>query len=203
MSVCVCWCPLWCPCSCEGRCTESQHTGLSQRAFPKGESRAAARPHHYPVLCALRSQDPEPLLSSCSPTTHLRQTTGCVSSGLLAFRAGCFSLSLCQPDRFGPDEHTRLPRHCTSQTQVCGLCSTRLDPHLEGRDRTTGVCLRNSCPCDSSRLISPHLEEMIASPLTLLGCRNAHHFLSDQPRIHRPSRTINGEGLSWVLFDFG
>ena len=23
---------------CEGRCTESQHTGLSQRAFPKGEA---------------------------------------------------------------------------------------------------------------------------------------------------------------------
>ena len=51
--------------SCEGRCTESQHTGLSQRAFPEGETPATARPHTTDSppprhLCA-SSQDLEPL----------------------------------------------------------------------------------------------------------------------------------------------
>ena len=49
----------------EGRRTESQHTGLSQRAFPKGKTPATALPRTTDSpprrpLCASR-QDPEPL----------------------------------------------------------------------------------------------------------------------------------------------
>ena len=39
--------------------------------------------HHNPVLCALRDRIPSHLLSSCSTTTKLRQTTGCVSPSSL------------------------------------------------------------------------------------------------------------------------
>ena len=44
--LCVCWCPLWCPFLCKGRCAESPHTGLSQRAIPKGETPATASTLH-------------------------------------------------------------------------------------------------------------------------------------------------------------
>ena len=52
-----------------GRCAETPHTGLSQRAFPKGESPPIVSPHYGPPLphplCTTRL-DPEPLLSSSS-----------------------------------------------------------------------------------------------------------------------------------------
>ena len=100
--------------------------------------------HHYPVRCALRDGIPSHLLSPCSTTTKLRQTTGDVSPGCLASRADCFSLSLCQPDHFGPDEHTRRPRHPKISARAllstsCNiaraqhLVSSRLDSHLESR----------------------------------------------------------------------
>ena len=68
-------------------------------------------------------------------------------SDRLASRADCFSLSLCQPDHFGPDEHTRLLRHRTSLSRASRLhaqhlASSRLDSHPESRDHITGVCLR-------------------------------------------------------------
>ena len=44
---------------CKGRCTQSQHTGLSHRAFPEGEAPSAAPPHTTDsplprLLCASR-----------------------------------------------------------------------------------------------------------------------------------------------------
>ena len=63
----VCFCA-------EGRCAETPHTGLSQRAFPKGESPPIVSPHYGPPLphplCTTRL-DPEPPLSSSSSETHL------------------------------------------------------------------------------------------------------------------------------------
>ena len=111
---------------CEGRCAEFPHTGLSQRAFPERRdsgNRLTQQTHHYPILCAQRDQIPSHLLSSCSTTTELRQTTGCVNR--LASRENCFSLSLCQPGNFVP---TRLQRHRASQSRVSRLSARHLAP---------------------------------------------------------------------------
>ena len=111
--------------SWKGRCTESQHTGLSQRAFPKGETPATAHPHRRDspsprLLCASR-QDPEPpalfLLDNNSTQT---------SDRLCQFRSlglPCGALSLYSSNWAS---HTRLPRHRTSVSRVAGLCAQQL-----------------------------------------------------------------------------
>ena len=81
--------------------------------------------HHYPIHCALRVRIQSHSLSSCSTTTKLRQTTGCVSPDRLASRVDCLSLSLLHYSvvlslgHFRPDEHTRLLRHRAYQSRVC------------------------------------------------------------------------------------
>ena len=55
--------------------------------------------HHCPIRCALRVRIPSHLLSSCSTTTELRRTTGCVSPDSV------------DPNHFGPDEHAPPLRH--------------------------------------------------------------------------------------------
>ena len=119
-----------------GRCAESPHTrGVSKRAFPKGETPAtASTSHHYPFRCALRVRTPSHLLSSCSTTTKLRQTTGCVSPDRLASFVDC-SLSLLHhsvvsshghtSDR---SEYTQSPRHPRTLSRVCRKCSQPLVP---------------------------------------------------------------------------
>ena len=109
--------------------------------------------HRYPVRCGLRDRIPSHLLSSCSSTTELRQTTGRVSLGCLASRAEA-PLSLLHHS----DVSTHVARasaHLVAES--AGLCaqplvsfrlctehggssrcaqhlvSSRLDSHLERR----------------------------------------------------------------------
>ena len=128
-----CKCPLWCPFSCKGRCTESQHTGLRQCAFPKGEAPSAAPSHDglttspSPVRFESGSRA---LALFLLDTTSLRQTTGCVSPDRLASRAEPSSLCSTKPDHFGRDEHTRRPRHPRMSAWATGSYDS---PQLKNR----------------------------------------------------------------------
>ena len=172
----------------EGRCAESPHTGLSQRAFPE-RLRHLPRPHTLDLplphpLCAA-SQDPEPLalflldhnITEASDRLCQSRSLG-LPCGLL-FAQSVNLITSGQMSTHGARDTRRCRRGRARDTRRCqrGLCaqplvSLRLDSHLESRDHATGVCMRNSCPRDTSRLISLHLEETITSPFTLLGWGN-------------------------------
>ena len=109
--------------------------------------------HHDPILCAPGDQIPSHSPSSCSTTTKLRQTTGCVSPDRLASRVNCFSLTLCQPGHFVP---TRLHRHCASQPRVSWLCAQHLvSLGLDSPQR--GQLTRLACVLSSPTRTSPSL----------------------------------------------
>ena len=66
--------------------------------------------------------------------------------------------------------------------------SLRLDSQLGSRGNTTGVCLRNSCPLDASRLISPQRGELVTSPHPSWVVQLASPFLAE--RLGRASSPV-------------
>ena len=78
---------------CEGRCTESQHTGISQRAFSQEAPSAAhlTRLTTTPSPVRFESGSRASALFLLD-TTSLRQATGCASPDRFASRAEPSSL---------------------------------------------------------------------------------------------------------------
>ena len=193
-------------CDCVLFCAKSVARSLRTLGFPSApslrESPAPAldltrRTHHYPrPLCAAK-QDPETLLSSCSTTNQLRQTTGCVSPDRLASRAEC--CSLCQPDYFGPDEDTRFPRHHALLSRVSRKYAQHLvSPRLKLILRAETILWWSAAELLPARRIpfdQSSSRGSIRLPCALLGWRNAHRPLGGRSRAHCPSWTCNGESL--------
>ena len=259
--VCACWCPLWCPFR-EWRCTESQHTGLSQLVFPKGEapsagpltrrttttpspvriesgSRALAlfllnttslRPTTGCVSPDRLASRPEPfgsallsLITSDQASTHSfranaplrrevsklcaqhgyhcaltlnwraatvpqRQATGCVSPDRLVSRSETSSLCCTKPDHFGPNEHTRRPRHPRMSALATGSYDTsRLISAQQGVLATSPFTHLGATTCIA------HLgmigESLFSDSIQIQGSRKDKETKAETPRTRKRTQT--------------